>query len=113
MPENLASALCYVLGFITGVLFLILAPFNQSKTVRFHAFQSIFFNVAVICIWIVFGIVARAFIGVPFLGWLMTVVLSLCLSLAIFAAWLVLMWKAYNGERFLLPFIGPLAEKQA
>lgn len=113
LPENVASALRYLLGFITGVLFLILAPFNQSKTVRFHAFQSILFSVAVVCIWIVFGILAAAFAGIPFVGWLVTTVLWLCLSLAIFAGWLVLMWKAYSGENFALPIIGPLAKKQA
>ena len=88
-------------------------PFNQNRTVRFHAFQSIFFNVAVMCVWIVFGIIGRAFIGVPFLGWLVTVLLWSCLSLAIFVVWLVLMWKAYSGEKLVLPVVGLLAEKQA
>jgi hypothetical protein len=41
MTDNVASALCYVLGLITGILFLVLSPYNQNKTVRFHAFQSI------------------------------------------------------------------------
>ena len=42
MTDNVASALCYALGFITGILFLVLAPYNQNRMVRFHAFQSIF-----------------------------------------------------------------------
>ena len=48
MTDNAASALCYVLGLITGILFLVLAPYNQNKTIRFHAFQSIFMSVACI-----------------------------------------------------------------
>src|ERR1035441_7001288 len=57
MTDNAASALCYVLGLITGILFLVLAPYNQNKTIRFHAFQSIFLNVAWIAFWMVFNII--------------------------------------------------------
>src|SRR5271165_5245073 len=50
MADNVASTLCYALGFITGILFLVLAPYNQNRTVRFHAFQSIFLSVGFIII---------------------------------------------------------------
>src|ERR1700690_2492012 len=60
MTDNAASALCYVLGLITGILFLVLAPYNQNKTIRFHAFQSIFLNVAWILFWMVFNIAFAA-----------------------------------------------------
>src|ERR1700731_4643218 len=56
MSENVAAALCYVFGLVTGILFLVLAPYNQNRIVRFHAFQSIFLNVAVIIIAIALGI---------------------------------------------------------
>ena len=52
MTDNVAGALCYVLGLVTGIVFLVLAPYNQNKFVRFHAFQSIFFHVAFIGIWV-------------------------------------------------------------
>ena len=45
LEENLACALCYALGLLTGIVFLVLAPYNQNKLIRFHAFQSIFFHV--------------------------------------------------------------------
>jgi hypothetical protein len=48
ISENAAAALCYLLGLITGVIFLVLAPYNQNRTVRFNAFQSIFFHVGTI-----------------------------------------------------------------
>src|SRR6267154_4263414 len=48
MTDNVAGALCYLIGFITGILFLVLDPYNKSKFVRFHAFQAIFFHAAFI-----------------------------------------------------------------
>jgi len=56
--RNMASALCYLFGWLTGVLFLVLEPYNKNRTVRFHAFQSIFLNVGIIAVWIVIGISA-------------------------------------------------------
>jgi hypothetical protein len=62
MAENVASTLCYVLGLITGIIFLVLEPYSKNRTVRFHAFQSIFLNVAVIVIEIIMVIVFRILI---------------------------------------------------
>jgi uncharacterized membrane protein len=112
MTNNMAAALCYLLGLITGILFLVLEPYNKDKTIRFHAFQSIFFNVAVIIFDILVSIVVRILIGIPFLGWLALLVWPI-IGLCFFLMWLFLMFKAYNGEKFKLPVIGDLAEKQA
>src|SRR4051794_23372489 len=57
MADNVAAALCYVLGLITGIVFLVLAPYNRNPAIRFHAFQSIFLSVAWIAIRIALGIV--------------------------------------------------------
>src|ERR1043165_3659002 len=46
LSDNVASALCYFCTIITGVLFLLLEPYNRRRTVRFHAFQAIFLFVA-------------------------------------------------------------------
>ncbi len=56
LTPNVAGALAYLVGVITGILFLVIDPFKTDRFVRFHAFQSIFFNVA----WIVFWIVWRS-----------------------------------------------------
>ncbi len=109
----MAGALCYLAGLITGILFLVIAPYNASRTVRFHAFQSIFFSVAWIAIWIVEMIISAALASIPVLGWLMSLLLWTAIALGGFILWLVLMWKAYQGDRLVLPVIGPLAEKQA
>jgi uncharacterized membrane protein len=107
MSENVAGALCYVLGLITGILFLVLAPYNQNKFVRFHAFQSIFFHVAWIVLWIADTMMAFV------LPWYLMSLIGMLLALGGLALWLILMFKAYNNERFKLPIVGDLAEKQA
>jgi uncharacterized membrane protein len=113
MNDNMASALCYLLGFITGILFLVLAPYNQNRTIRFHAFQSIFLNIAWFAVWIVVTIIALALNAIPFLGVFVSIVLHLALFLAGIIIWFYMMYKAYNGEKIVLPFVGPLADKQA
>jgi uncharacterized membrane protein len=113
MSENVAGALCYLLGLITGIIFLVLAPYNQNRNVRFHAFQSIFFNVAMIVAWIVFMIVATVLAHIPILGAIIDLLLWVTLSIGWLIVWLMLMFKAYNNQRLSLPIIGPIAEKQA
>ena len=108
LSENVASALCYI--WPVGIAFLFIAPYNTNKTIRFHAFQSIFFAVAYVVV--VFGLsillVALALAGVGVLGNLVWLI-----QLAMFGLWVFLVYKAYNREKFVLPVIGPLAEKQA
>jgi uncharacterized membrane protein len=113
LSVNGASALCYLFGFVTGIIFLVLAPYNQDRRVRFHAFQSIFLNVAVIVVHIGVTMVSLMFHAISFaLGMLMSS-LHLLVSLGFFMVWLYMMWKSYQGEKVMLPFIGPLAERQA
>lgn len=113
MTDNVAGALCYLFGLITGILFLVLAPYNQSRSVKFNAFQSIFFNIAWIAIWIALTIVGIALHVIPVLGAIMAAVLYFALGVGGLITWLYLMFKTYNGEKVLLPVIGAMAEKQA
>jgi len=110
---NGASALCYLFGFVTGIIFLVLAPYNQDKRVRFHAFQSIFLNVAFIVISIGVTMVSLMFHAISFALGMLISSLHLVVSLGFFLVWLYMMWKSYQGEKIMLPFIGPLAERQA
>jgi uncharacterized membrane protein len=113
LSENAAGALCYLFWFITGIIFLVLAPYNQSRTVRFHAFQSIFASVALFVISIALTIVSTILFAISFwLGSLFSIV-HLLYTLAIFLLWLFMMWKTYNNQRVVLPVVGPLAEKQS
>jgi uncharacterized membrane protein len=111
MTDNAASALCYVPILITGILFLVLAPYNQNKTIRFHAFQSIFLTIAWIVVSIVFSIVVELVFGVfgmyrvyylTRLIWLLFIILFAYLGLS-----------AYQGKTVVLPVIGPIAQGQA
>ncbi len=103
LPENTAAALCYLLGLITGIIFLVLEPYNKSKLVRFNAFQSIFLHVAVIIVWVAFRAI---------LPWGLWFVISI-IDLAFFVLWIYLLIQTYQGKRVVLPVIGELAAKQA
>jgi len=114
MATNIAGLLTYILGFVTGIIFLVIEPYKNNKFVRFHAFQSIFFNVALVVFWIAYTILTSilGFVSLGFLAVVMGLV-GLLISLAIFAYWIFLMYKAYNNELYRIPFIGDLAAKQA
>ena len=110
LTENVASALAYLAGLITGILFLVLSPYNQNKTIRFHAFQSIFWHVAWIVLIIVETVIAAA---LPWSLYFIASLLYLVVILGGLAIWLYLMISAYQGKRVKLPVIGDLAEQQA
>jgi uncharacterized membrane protein len=98
LDPNVAAALSYALGWITGLLFVLTEP--HDKFVRFHALQStiVFATLSVACV--VLQII-------PVLGMLITVFLVIPASAVL---WLLLMFKAYQGERFKLPMAGDMAE---
>jgi uncharacterized membrane protein len=113
VSSNVAGALCYLLGLVTGIIFLVLEPYRRDRFVRFHAFQSIFLSVAWIVFWIVWSDIVMTFMFA--LGFLWTVfsLIGGLVSLAFFLFWLFLMYKAYNNEMFMIPVIGEIASKQA
>ena len=114
MQDNVAGGLCYVLGLITGIIFLVLEPYNRNRAIRFHAFQSIFAHVAIIAAMVVLWILGTV-IGavIPMLGALLVGLVSLVVWLGAVVLWIVLMIKTFGGSKLVLPIIGPLAEKQA
>ena len=106
LSDNAASALCYVLTFITGIIFLVLEPYSRNRTVRFHAFQAIFMGVGII----VFD-VALSFI-VSVLHFLALGFLFSLVGLGFFVLWLYMIFSAYQGKMVVLPVIGNLAQQQ-
>jgi uncharacterized membrane protein len=107
LTDNIASALCYVLGLVTGIVFLVLAPYNQNKQIRFHAFQAIFVHVALLIFFMAIMPVLGFMLG--HMIWFFAPIVSIGSVLL----WVWLIWKAYNNERFKVPILGDLAEKQA
>lgn len=99
LTENFAGMLCYLFGWISGLVFFLTE--KENKFVRFHAMQSIIAFAALLVLNIVLGMI-------PFLGWLVAIVLWP----ATVILWIFLMYKAYKGESYKLPVIGDMAEKQ-
>ncbi|MCX6791451.1 MAG: hypothetical protein NT149_00210 [Candidatus Gottesmanbacteria bacterium] len=97
--ENLLAAASYLLGFVTGIIILLVE--KQNKFVRFHAMQSTILFGGIFIVNIVLGFI-------PILGW----IVGLLLSFVAFILWIVLMWKSFQGEMYKVPYVGDLAEKQ-
>jgi uncharacterized membrane protein len=100
MEQNIEGLLCYVLGWITGIIFLLLE--KENKFVRFHAIQSI----------VVFGaitVVDLILSFIPVIGWILIYILGALT----FILWIVLMVKAYQGQMYKLPVAGDIAEKNS
>jgi uncharacterized membrane protein len=106
LEENVAGLLCYVLGWVSGIVFLIIEP--KNKFVRYHAMQSI----------ITFGIITAVLIVlsalgmIPFLGLVFDIISGIIGALA-FILWIVLMVTAVQGKKLKLPWAGDQAEKWA
>jgi len=98
LEANVAGLLCYVLGWISGLVFFLIE--KENKFVRFHAMQSI----------IVFGILHAAMYVLSWIPIIGGALLGL-IGLLSFILWIVLMIKAYQGTKYKLPWAGNLAEK--
>jgi uncharacterized membrane protein len=112
LDNNAAAALCYLALVLTGVLFLFLEPYNRNKTIRFHAFQSIFVWVGIMVVSIGVNLVFGTILGGPHTYWLMDLIWTV-FGLGILVLWLSLMYRAYNGERWVAPVVGQFAERFA
>jgi len=112
MEENVAAALCYIP--IIGLIFLLIEPYNKNRTIKFHALQSLFYCVAWIVVAIALGIVSGIMFAImPYGVWYLWLMVARLVELALFVGLVIMAVKAYQRSRFLMPIIGPLAEKQA
>jgi uncharacterized membrane protein len=98
IPENAAGVLCYVLGWITGLIFFLT---DKRPFVRFHAAQSMVVFGGLSIIYYILARITNSGIVLDAIGLLMTVL------------WIVLMVKAYQGERFKVPVAAEIAENIA
>ena len=97
MRARTAGLLCYLFGWVTGLIFFLLE--RENRFVRFHAMQSLLF----------FGILSvleGIFSYMPFFGAVGSVI-----GLVMFIGWIVMMVKAHRGEYYKLPLFGDLAER--
>jgi uncharacterized membrane protein len=100
LDANLAAALSYLLGFVSGIVILVLE--KDNRFVRFHALQSVLAFGAITLLWVLLN-------AVPLLGFLLGVLIIIPGSAVV---WLLMMFKAYQGEEFKLPIVGPIAAER-
>jgi uncharacterized membrane protein len=91
---NVAAALSYFVGFVTGAIFLVVE--KKNRFVRFHAMQSTIFFALAVALQILLRVI-------PVIGFLLFLFLVLPVSAIV---WLLMMYKAYQGEEYKLPLIG-------
>lgn len=103
LAPNIASLLCYLAAPLVAIVFLVIEKNNRD--VRFHAFQGLFLGIFNIALYIVMNILVRISY---YFGYLWSLI-----SLGLFILMIVMMIKAYKGEKFKLPVIGDLAEQKA
>ncbi len=96
LSKNTAGALSYVLGPITGVIFLLI---EKDPFVRFHAMQSIVVFTTLILLQWVFGLTIILIVLVPLI------------SILEFILWLILIYRAWQGEQWEVPILGKYARK--
>ncbi|MFC1675212.1 DUF4870 domain-containing protein [Candidatus Omnitrophota bacterium] len=96
LQANVAGLLCYLGGWITGLIFYLLE--KDNKFVRFHALQSIVIFAAL-----------NVIVIIPVVGWFLAPFMGI-IGLIL---WVLLMIKAYQGEKFKLPIVGDIAQKNS
>ena len=120
LDENIAALLSYVFGWLSGLIFFLIE--KDSRLVRFHAMQSLLFNVVVgilaFVVWIItfvfvmmgaaMGDSAGALFG---LFSLLATLFWLVFAVAILIGWVLCLVKAFQGQYFKLPIVGNFAEK--
>ena len=105
IPENVAGALSYLIGPITGVAFYLLD--RERAFVRFHAVQSIAITIVWVAVIVALTIVSSVLSFIPILGVIVSLLLSLGMAVAGFGLWLWLMYQAFRGKTWEFPGIGP------
>lgn len=105
LAPNVAGALSYVLGFITGIIFLVIE--KENRFVRFHAAQAI----TVTGLFILADVVLLILGMVPFIGWIIGAIAGIVMFFGGFILWIMLMVKAYQGKEWEVPFAGQWARK--
>jgi uncharacterized membrane protein len=113
IPDNVAALLSYVLGWITGLIFLLI---DKRPFVRFHAAQSVIvflgLHIARVVVAMIFGVGGLAGLFVWPVS-ILAAVLFHSISLITLVLWIILMVKAFQGVRFKLPLVGDIAQRLA
>jgi uncharacterized membrane protein len=109
MSDNAAGAIAYF-TFVPAIIFLLVPPYNANPHVRFHAWQSLMLNVSVVLVSILLSFVLVIFL---IFDAELLVVFKRLVWLGWFVLWLMCVLKAMNGQRFRIPVLGSVAERQS
>jgi uncharacterized membrane protein len=107
LPEPVAGALAYFL--VPTIVFLLIEPYKGNRFVRFHSFQCLGLCLVGLVVGAMLRVAGYALFFIPALGRLLFLLVSMVVSLALVAIWVVLIVKALQGETFKLPLVGPFA----
>jgi len=110
LREQFAAGLAY-LTLVPAITFLLIDPYRKNRFVRFHSIQCLLFCVACMALAVLVRLASLVLFFVPVVGPLLVLLLSVVAGLAALFAWIVLLVKAFQGERFAMPLIGDLAEQ--
>jgi len=111
LNDKLVGVIAYF-TFIPPVVLLLIEPFKNNRFIRFHAFQSIFLTIAALALWLALRLAFVVFALIPVIGHLLTLLFAMIFTLGLFVLWILLLVKVLQGEKFKLPLIGDLAERQ-
>ena len=111
LAPNIASMLCYVCMPITSIVFMLME--KENKDVQFHAWQGTTFGVGWIVIVVALNILSMILVRIAGVFGLIMSILIPVLGLGVFILWIICLVKAYQGERWKIPYIGDFAEKKA
>ena len=109
LAPNVAGALSYAFGPVTGIAFIVLE--KQSRFVRFHAMQSTLVSVVLVMANVVLSVTKAILSFIPFIGGVLASGLTTVVGIVTFVLWVMLMYMAYQGRQWELPFVGDHARK--
>ena len=111
LAPNVAGALAYLLGPVSGLALLLLE--RENRFVRFHAAQSVAVGIVMILLGVALSILGGLLAAVPVLGWVIALLVSMGVAFVSFFLWLYLMWQAFQWRSWRAPVAGALAGRLA
>lgn len=108
--KNLAGSVAYA-TFIPALVFLLTEPYRKNQFVRFHSVQCLLCWLVGVVVAVLLRVFGLLLLFIPVVGPLLATVLVVVVAMAVLMIWIVLLIKAFQGEKFSLPLIGVLAEQ--
>ncbi len=112
LEDNLAALLGYLIG-ILAIVWLVIEPYKSKPFVRFHAFQCLVLWGTLVVGGIVVTILSIVLAFIPGVGGILATLLWLAMYGGGMVAWIICMVKAYQNEKWKIPFLGDFAQKLA